>query len=199
MFYLDNFSDDAAGFTANSTSSEWEAWLSSVIPNEAHEEVRRRLRSNLKHIIVGLEMKAGLLIPHGEKLVGRPVLFEPYSQIMTFEFCVGTFSVCEGLGSILHLTDEGDDGSSGKRVPTKRWISALIEHFDEDDDLQLSAGVEVVKSVRDLLHQDRLGAREDIDWHSMGYKEAFLPALSAMRGLLNQQSDRVPEKTILIG
>lgn len=70
MFYLDNFSSDAPGFTANSISSEWEHWLTSVIPNEAHEEVRRRLRSNLKCIIVGLEMKAGLLIPHGESLAG---------------------------------------------------------------------------------------------------------------------------------
>lgn len=199
MFYLDNFSDDAPGFTANSTSSEWEPWLSSVIPNVAHEEVRRRLCSNLKHIIVGLEMKAGLLIPHGERLAGRSVLFEPYSQIMTFEFCVGTFSVCEGLGSICYLTDQGDDGFSGKRVFPKHWIAALVEHFDEEGSLKLEAGVAVAKSVRDLLHQDRLGAREDIDWHSMGYEEAFLPALSVMRGLLSQQPERVPEKTILAG
>ncbi len=199
MFYLDDFSDEATGFTANSTSSEWEPWLLSTIPKEAHEEVRRRLSSNLKHIIVGLEMKAGLLIPHGERLAGRSVLFEPYSQIMTFEFCVGTFSVCEGLGSIYYLTDQGDDGSTGKRVSTKQWIAALVEHFDEDGSLELEASIAVAKSVRDLLHQDRLGARENIDWHSMGYKEAFLPALSVMRGLLSHQPDRVPEKTILAG
>ena len=59
--------------------------------------------------------------------------------------------------------------------------------------------VAIAKSVHDLLHQDRLGAREDIDWHSMCYEEAFLPALSAMRGLLKQHSDRVPEETILVG
>ena len=199
MFYLDNFSDDAPGFTANSTSSEWEPWLSSVIPIEAHNEVRRRLVSNLKHIIVGLEMKAGLLIPHGENLAGRSVLFEPYSQIMTFEFCVGTFSVCEGLGSIHYLTDQGDDGATGTRVSAKHWIAALVKHFDEDGSLELEADITVAKSVRDLLHQDRLGAREDIDWHSMGYEEAFLPALSVMRGLLKQHSDRVPEETILLG
>lgn len=199
MFYLDHYSDDVSGFTANSTSAEWVRWLSSVIPNKVHKEVRRRLRFNLKHIIVGLEMKAGLLIPHGEKRAGRSVLFEPYSQIMTFEFCIGTFSVCEGLGSILHLTAQGDDGSAGKRVSTKHWIAALVEHFDEDGSLELKTNVEIVKSVRDLLHQDRLGARADIDWHSMGYTEAFLPALSTIRGLLMQQSNRVPKNTFLLG
>lgn len=74
----------------------------------------------------------------------------------------------------------------------------MIENFDESGSLCLEANVVTVKSVRDLLHQDRLGAREDIDWHSMGFEEAFVPALSAMRGLLRQHSDRVPKNTTLV-
>ncbi len=199
MFYLDDFSADASGFKANSTSSEWVPWLMSVIPTEAHDEVRRRLQSNLKHIIVGLEMKARTIIPHAESLAGRPVLFEPYSQIMTFEFCVGTFSVCEGLGSILHLVAQGDDGSTGNRVATGNWKAALLERFDNSGDLALETNVSIVKSVRDMIHQDRLGAREDIDWHSMGYDEAFLPALNAIRALLHMHADLIPKQTFLVG
>ena len=88
------------------------------------------LCSNLKHIIAGLETKAGLIVPNGQNLVGGPVLFEPYCNILTFEFCIGAFSVCEGLGSILHLTTKGNDGSTGERVHTRNWIAALVNYFD---------------------------------------------------------------------
>lgn len=198
MFYLDDFPDDPPGFKAISTSADWVPWLLNVLPAGAHEIVRHRLQSNLKHIIVGLEMKAGLIIPHGEKLVGKSVLFEPYCQIMTFEFCVGVFSVCEGFGSILHLVSEGDDGETGRRVQTDDWMTALVDHFDADGAHGLAGDVVTVKTVRDKIHQDRLGAREDIDWHEFGYEGAFLPAIAAIRTLLKLSTERVPEGTNLI-
>lgn len=198
MYYLDKFPEEPDGFNAISTSAEWVPWLFAVMPAGTHATVRHRLSSNLKHIIVGLEMKAGLIIPHGERLAGKSVLFEPYCQIMTFEFCVGVFSVCEGLGSILFLTSKGDSGETGQRVRTNNWMAALVNHFDSDGALELAANVAIVKSVRDKMHQDRLGAREDIDWHELGYDEAFLPAIATLRALLRTFVERVPEGTNLV-
>ncbi|OZA16615.1 MAG: hypothetical protein B7Y02_03015, partial [Rhodobacterales bacterium 17-64-5] len=86
--------------------------------------------------MVGLEMKAGLIVPHGERVSGRSVLFEPYFQIMNFEFSVGVFSVCEGLGSVHHLAGIGDDGSTGARVNTNDRIVALCREFDAADAAQ---------------------------------------------------------------
>jgi hypothetical protein len=51
---------------------------------------------NLKHVLVGLEMKAALIVPHAKR--GK-LLFESYFHMLNFEFCLGMFSICEGLGS----------------------------------------------------------------------------------------------------
>ncbi len=111
MFYLDQMRDDAHGFNSLSKANEWTPWLHATVPSGWSSEVKSRLVSNLKHTLVGLEMKAGLILPQqATRRTRQPsLLFEPYFQVMTFEFCVGTFSVCEGLGSALHLAATGGD------------------------------------------------------------------------------------------
>ena len=198
MFYLDLYPDDPPGYHALSTSAEWTAWLISAVPAGIDGEVRSRLVSNLKHILVGLEMKAGLIVPHGERVSGKSVLFEPYCQIMTFEFSVGMFSVCEGLGSIHHLAGIGDDGSTGARVNPNDWIAALTREFDGTGAAHLEVNVRRVKEVRDKIHQDRLGARANIDWHDFGYAEAFIPSRDALQPLLRKHLDAVPDRTNLL-
>lgn len=198
MFYLDLYPGDPPGFHLVSSSTSWEPWVRRSIPGRTNARVRGRLVSNLKHILVGLEMKAGLIVPHGERGAGRPVLFEPYCQSLTFEFCIGVFSVCEGLGSIHHLLSIGDDGSSGARVQTNAWIRALVAEFDPRGTHGLEGNVTHTKSVRDKMHQDRLGARADIDWHDFGYGEAFMPAMHALQPLLTKNRGRVPCTTNLL-
>ena len=198
MFYLDEYPEDPPGFHALSTSAQWGAWLLSAVPAAIDEEVRRRLVSNLKHILVGLEMKAGLIVPHEERISGKSVLFEPYFQIMIFEFSVGIFSVCEGLGSIHHLASISNDGSTGPRVNPKDWIKGLIDEFDPTGAAHLEENVCCVKAVRDKIHQDRLGARADIDWHDFGYAKAFIPSRDALQPLLQKYSNAVPNCTNLL-
>ncbi len=198
MFYLDLYPANPPGFHALSASADWVPWLIRAVPVGIHPDVRRRLNSNLKHILVGLEMKAGLIVPHGERVSGRSVLFEPYFQIMNFEFSVGVFSVCEGLGSVHHLAGIGDDGSTGARVNTNDWIAALCREFDPADAAQLDANVRRVKEVRDKMHQDRLGARADIDWHDFGYNESFIPSRASLQPLLRRHLGDVPGQTNLL-
>jgi hypothetical protein len=198
MFYLGKFPDDPPGFNTLSTSADWVGWLIAAVPAEADLEVKRRLQSNLKHILVGLEMKAGLVMPHGKRVVGKSVLFEPYCQIMIFEFCVGVFSVCEGLGSIHHLLSKGKDGAAAPRVAPDDWIAALCSEFDPIGVHDLKANVRHTKEVRDKIHQDRIGARADIDWHDFGYDKAFIPARDALQPLLRQFEDQVPKTTNLL-
>ena len=198
MFYLDLYPANPGGFHSLSTSSEWVPWLKKAVPVGIHRDVRRRLVSNLKHIMVGLEMKAGLIIPHGDRISGRSVLFEPYFQIMNFEFSVGVFSVCEGLGSVHHLSGIGDDGATGARVNTNDWIAALCHEFDITRSAQLDENVRRVKEVRDKMHQDRLGARADIDWHDFDYNESFIPSRAALQPLLRKHLADVPNQTNLM-
>ncbi len=198
MFYLDLYPANPPGFHALSTSADWLRWLIRAVPAGIHPNVRRRLKSNLKHIMVGLEMKAGLIVPHGERISGRSVLFEPYFQIMNFEFSVGVFSVCEGLGSVHHLAGIGDDGTTGARVNTNDWIAALCREFDPTGAAQLDANVRRVKEVRDKMHQDRLGARADIDWYDFGYQESFIPSRAALQPLLRKHLGEVPGQTNLL-
>jgi hypothetical protein len=198
VFYLDLYPANPPGFHALSTSADWLPWLIRAVPAGIHLDVRRRLNSNLKHIMVGLEMKAGLIVPHGERVSGRSVLFEPYFQIMNFEFSVGVFSVCEGLGSVHHLAGIGDDGTTGARVNTNDWIAALCREFDPTGAAQLEANVRRVKEVRDKMHQDRLGARADIDWHDFDYNESFIPSRAALQPLLRRHLGDVSGQTNLL-
>jgi hypothetical protein len=159
--------------------------------------MRRRLISNLKHVLVALELKAGLIVPHAERGAGPSILFEPYFQIMNFEFCVGVFSVCEGFGSALWLRENRKDGAAGNLVYFRDWEPSLVRKFDPTGTLNLSEDVDRVRNVRDKLHQDRLGARQNIDWHAFSYEDAFTPALSAIRCLLQTNAQDVPQQTNL--
>jgi len=161
-------------------------------------EVRRRVISNLKHILVGLELKAALITPHANREGGRPLLFESYFQMLIFEFCVGSFSVCECLGSIHFLGAQKCDGSDGPFINRAEWSAAFYETFDPNDENGLEASLGRVISVRDKLHQDRLGMRENIDWHEFGLEQAFNPARTVLNILLRHQIELVPETTNLI-
>lgn len=116
MYYLSAYQTGQFGYVHTlATATEWDAWLVTVIPNVLDANVRSRLRSNLKHILVGMEMKAGLITPHATRGAGNAsVLFEPYYTVMIFEFCVGAFSVCEGLGTAFRLRDVGNNGANAR-------------------------------------------------------------------------------------
>jgi hypothetical protein len=139
-------------------------------------------------------MKAALIIPHAKQ--GK-LLFESYFHMLNFEFCVGMFSICEGLGSGLWLRENGLDGSAANRISIEKWKSSLTKKFDPEAKSNLDADVDTVKSIRDKLHQDKLGARENIDWHAFSYDAAFTPATRAMRCLLSTNAGDVPKKTNL--
>src|SRR3546814_921754 len=145
----------------------------------------------------GLELKAALIVPHAERWAGPSLLFEPYLHIMNFEFCVGVFSICEGVGSALWLRENNLDGSAADRIGQPQWKPSLINKFDPAGDHDLGADVDRVRNVRDKLHQDRLGARENIDWHAFSFEDAFSPALRALRCLLQTNPEHVPVQTNL--
>lgn len=197
MFYLDQFSDDANTFVSISYARDWEGWLSAVIPTGLNSSVRNRLRSNLKHVIVGVEMKAALLLPHFARRSGNNILFEPYATILTLEFCIGTFSVCEGIGAALYLSDQGDDGSTGTCVRSGEWLTALSERLIMEDGTSIREELEAVKQVRDIIHQDRLALRQSIDWHDLSFNSAFVPAARVWHRLLQEAPCKAPTNTNL--
>jgi hypothetical protein len=197
LFHLIELPSKPSGYVDLSNSSDWEAWIKKCLPAGLATEVQRRLVSNLKHVLVGLEMKAALIVPHAKRGSGPSILFEPYFHMLNFEFCVGMFSICEGLGSAIWLRENNRDGSAADRIAVEQWKPSLAKKFDPDAKCGLKADVGSVKSVRDKLHQDCLGARENIDWHAFSYDKAFTPAARAMRCLLRTNADDVPEKTNL--
>ncbi|MER9836168.1 hypothetical protein NKJ28_14465 [Mesorhizobium sp. M0145] len=197
MYYLAQYPENPPGYVHLSTSSEWEPWLNGVIPAGLHADVRGRLRSNLKHIFVGLEMKAALIVPHATRVSNRAVLFEPYCQLITFEFCVGVFSVCEGIGSAIWLRNQNDDGAAAPRITPDNWIGALVAEADPHGALNLDNKVRGVKAVRNKIHQDQLGARTEIDWHAFGYDQSFVPAKDALGILMQLNAADIPAATNL--
>lgn len=197
MYYLTNELPQPVGYVTISETGPWVSWLAASIPQGLHQDVRKRLIANLKHIFVGLEMKAALIIPHHRREQGHSLLFEPYAQILHFEFCMGVFSVCEGIGSARYLVDTGRDGAANDRVFFNNWKDALTGHVEPEDIQQFQSSLQSVKSVRDRLHQDNLGARESIDWHAFDYEAAFAPALYAIHNVLRLNQDRIPETTNL--
>ncbi len=198
MFHITSLPENPEGYVNISTCSQWENWVRRSLPEGLDAEVRRRLISNLKHVLVGLELKAALIIPHAKRGAGPSILFEPYLHIMNFEFCVGAFSVFEGIGSALWLRESGFDGAAANRIGFNDWQPPLVSSFDPGGEFGLKAGVDCVKSVRDKLHQDRLGARENIDWHSFSFEEAFVPAFNALRCVLLREKQHLPQGTNLI-
>ena len=197
MFHIIELPDKPSGYVNLSTASDWKAWIQNCLPNGLHQEVQRRLVSNLKHVMVGLEMKAALIVPHAKRGNGPSILFESYFQTLNFEFCVGMFSICEGLGSAIWLRENALDGSAADRIAFELWKPCLAKKFDPEAKFSLGADVDSVKGVRDKLHQDRLGAREHIDWHDFTYAKAFTPAARAMRCLLRTNAGDVPKNTNL--
>jgi hypothetical protein len=194
LFHLIKLPEQSSGYVNLSTASEWEAWIRKCLPAGLHQDVQQRLISNLKHVLVGLEMKAALIVPHAKQ--GK-LLFESYFHMLNFEFCVGMFSVCEGLGSALWLRENGLDGSASEKIAIKQWKLSLTKKFDPEAKSDLGADVDTVKGVRDKLHQDQLGARASIDWHAFSYDKAFEPAARALRCLLSTNASDVPKKTNL--
>lgn len=196
MFYITT--DRPDGFVVLSHSHAWEHWLAQNIPLGLDREVRRRLKSNLKHLLVGLEMKAALIAGHRGLQPGqRNVLFEPYYQALILEFGVAAFSLVEGLGAAHWLGRQGADGGDAPPIRRNQWKSALCASYDPAGDHGLDMLIDRILGVRDRLHQDRLGARNEIDWHAMSYEMAFTPAASAIRILLLRHPDVVPETTNL--
>jgi hypothetical protein len=198
MFYIVKLDERPDGYSNLSDTAPWVRWLSRSIPANIHQDVRSRLNSNLKHLIVGLELKTALIIPHWHRTARqRPVLFEPYFQNLILEFCIAAFSVIEGLGSAHWLYQNGHDGSDGRRITRAEWLQALVAVYDGTGGFGLMKAVKQTLSVRDKLHQDKIGARAEIDWHAFSYDAAFVPASTAIRVLLRNEADAAPGTTNL--
>lgn len=198
MYYIVGPDERPNGYVHLSESRQWVPWLAHNIPAALDPDVRRRLNSNLKHLLVGLELKSALINGHRRQEPGqRNVLFEPYYQNLISEFCVAAFSVIEGLGAAHSLDAQDADGGAGPRVHRGQWKPALCLVYDPGGVHGLDGAVDQILEVRDRLHQDRLGARGEIDWHAMSYERAFRPGASAIRTLLLRQPDLVPETTNL--
>lgn len=193
QYYLTDEPRGPAGFLYVSTASEWSSWVTSAVPAELDTYNRRILVSNLKHILCGLEMKAGLLESHYcLPNSGNPnCLFEPYAAILTFEFCVGVFSVAEGLGAALSM-------ASGNLKPHRaQWTQILHDRFGQMDS-EFESALKSVQSVRDLIHQDRAGQRRNIDWHEFGLASALLPAAKVLSAVFDAKPNHLPSKSNLI-
>lgn len=200
MLFITQPEERPDGYVVLSESTQWVRWLNRNIPQELDRQVRRRLISNLKHLLVGLELKAALIYPHRLRSgAERPVLYEPYFQNLILEFCVATFSVMEGLGSAHWLSINGSSGADSPNVRRDRWLTALCVVYDGSGDAGLRGDVERTLSVRDRLHQDRVGARANIDWHAFSFEQAFAPASAAIRTIFRHDPELVPETTNLSG
>lgn len=197
MFYITSEARPA-GWVNLSDATSWERWLRRNIPTSLNAGMRARLTSNLKHILVGLELKKALILPHAQRGNGeRGVLFEPYFQTLIFEFCVGCYSVVEGLGAA-HWLDHSDlDGSAGNRIGRNEWRASLCAVYDEDSDRRLQNDVTEVGNVRDKIHQDKIGVRTEIDWHALGFNSAFAPANRAIETILLREDALVPDESNL--
>lgn len=199
MFYFIRADERPTEWVALSWSADWLPWLGANIPQALQVEVKRRLKSNLKHLLVGLEMKAALIEPHGKRGRGeRGVLFEPYFQNLIQEFCVGTYSVLEGLGAAHWLEQNGNDGALAPRIGRLQWGAALSAVYDPEGESGLAALAEEIADLRDRLHQDRLGAREDIDWHAFSYDDAYAQSKAAIQIVLSRRGELVPERSNLM-
>lgn len=188
-FNLRPYDPEYREFHAISCGGGWAQWISSLLPDGADINVRKYGSNNLKHIIFGLELKHALLKPHYDRNNNKNILFEPYAHIMTFEFCVGVFSICEFIGVSLSVTNEN------RRVNRKCWKKALCQNFSGDNEFEKD--LDTVCQVRDRLHQDRLSSRRQIDWHDFGDESALQPAMRTLNVLFLKNSKMVPQDTNL--
>lgn len=197
MFYITS-EERPDGWVNLSNATCWERWLRRNIPADLNAAVRNRLTSNLKHILVGLELKKALILPHAlRKNDECGVLFEPYFQTLIFEFCVGSYSVIEGLGAAQWLHHNNRDGAAERRVSRDRWRAALCAVYDDNGARHLEDDVRQVAHVRDRMHQDGIGVRTEIDWHALGFDAAFVPANRSIETILLRESDLVPDTSNL--
>lgn len=187
--------DYGDGFTTATNSAEWHKHLKNLVPTSLHSDVQNRLRSNLAHILSSLDIEAGLILPHAERRARSAVLFEPFYNTLILHFCIGTYSICEGLGAAFVLDARTDDGITGPLIHKKDWKPALINRLDPEGTTTLVDDLEAVISKRDLIHQDKLGARADIDWHSIGYDSAFLPAKRLIAAIIVRSRADAPADT----
>ncbi|MCA6116909.1 hypothetical protein J6524_18790 [Bradyrhizobium sp. WSM 1738] len=75
MFCLIELPEQPSGYVNLSTASDWEAWIRKCLPEGLHQEVQRRLISNLKHVLVGLKMKAALIVFAADRMSGSKRLW----------------------------------------------------------------------------------------------------------------------------
>jgi hypothetical protein len=195
MFYITD--EKPTGYVVLSEANQWVGWLTRNIPEAIHRHVRIRLNSNLKHLLVGMELKTALIEGHEQARKEHSLLFESYFQNFISEFCVAAFSVIEGLGSAHWLAQNNQDGANGPDIHRNQWRQALTAVYDENGEQGLNDNVGSILAVRDKLHQDRLGMRYNIDWHAFDYDVAFIPARRAIATLLLREADSVPESTNL--
>ena len=195
MFYITD--DRPEGYVVLSHANDWARWLARNIPETVHRKVRIKLNSNLKHLLVGMELKTALIEGHKQARGERSMLFESYYQNFISEFCVAAFSVLEGLGSALWLGQNGQDGADGPDIKRNQWRQVLAAAYDEHGQHGLNDNVGFTLAVRDKLHQDRLCMRENIDWHAFSYDDAFMPARRAIATLLLREGEAVPGTTNL--
>lgn len=195
MFYITDQKPE--GYVVLSQANQWVKWLARNIPETVDRTVRDRLNSNLKHLLVGLELKTALIEGHEQARKEHSILFESYFQNLISEFCVGAFSVVEGLGSAHWLAQNGQDGANGPAIYRHQWRPVLTAVYDENGEHGLNDQVASILAVRDKLHQDRLGMRDDIDWHAFSYEAAFMPARRAIATVLLREADSVPERSNL--
>lgn len=192
LFYLSEYNENEDIFLYNSKVHEWEYWLRSHISLETLDETKKRITKNLAHIMLGLEMKAGLILAH--QRTNQSILFDPYLKIMSFEFCVGVSSICEGLGSIIFYAQ---NPNYKKNIEKSDWTKALCNYFDSDETLKLEVNLKTVTQIRNRIHQDGKIDRHDIDYHSFAYKNSFEPALTLIQSLLEKPGKDVPKDTNL--
>ncbi len=74
LFYLVDLPEKISGYVNLSTASAWEWWIRKCLPEGLDQEVQRRLVSNFKHVLVGLE-----------------ILFESYFHIPISNFAAACF------------------------------------------------------------------------------------------------------------
>lgn len=192
-FYLTDQPRGLDGFLYVTTASEWERWVNASIPADIQGLQRSHLESNLKHILCGLEMKAGLLEAHFclPKPRQRNCLFESYAAIMTFEFNVGVYSLTEGLGSAMCIADGRTKLNRAKwSVKLADCVATHLSSFSED--------LAAVQQTRDRIHQDQAGNRGEIDWHRFQRSVGLLPAARVLGAIFREFSNHLPVNSNLI-
>lgn len=195
-FYITT--EEQLGFVFQNATDPWLHWVHRQIPDRIHRDIRSNLASNLKHILVGLELKAGLLRAHHEREFGsNSRLYESYAQNINFEFCVGTYSVLEGIGSVCWFDQNEMDGANPGRIRRDDWRASLSAKYDPDNQRDLANLVNSVESVRDKLHQDKLVYRSQIDWHAFDAQRSFVPAITALQTIFDRSPQGLPGESTL--